>query len=113
MPKDFPFDSVETAVDYESVHLGTGTFLLPVHAANIACRRGTSICTKNESTSATITSIRAKVPSYISRPALRLTEHFASDGAHGCQFFGSSSPKDSRLIQSSSAANKFEACGSL
>ena len=48
VPKDFPFDSVETAVDYESVHLGTGTFLLPVHAANIACRRGTSICTKNE-----------------------------------------------------------------
>jgi hypothetical protein len=48
VPKDFPYDSVETAVDYESVHLGTGTFLLPVHAANIACRRGTSICSKNE-----------------------------------------------------------------
>jgi len=48
IPKDFPFDSVETAVDYESIRLGSGTFLLPVHAANIACRRGTSICTKNE-----------------------------------------------------------------
>ncbi len=48
VPKDFPFDSVETAVDYESIRLGSGTFLLPVHAANIACRRGTSICTKNE-----------------------------------------------------------------
>jgi len=48
VPKDFPLDSVETAVDYESVHLGTGTFLLPVHAANISCRRGSSVCTKNE-----------------------------------------------------------------
>jgi hypothetical protein len=28
--------------------LGTATFLLPVHAENIACRRGTSICSKNE-----------------------------------------------------------------
>jgi hypothetical protein len=48
VPKDFPYDSVETAVDYEPIRLGTGTFLLPVHAANIACRRGTSICSKNE-----------------------------------------------------------------
>jgi hypothetical protein len=47
VPKDFPLDSVETAVDYEPIRLGTGTFL-PVHAAGISCRRGTSICSKNE-----------------------------------------------------------------
>ena len=48
IPKDFPDDKVEAAVDYESIRLGSGMFLLPVHAANIACRRGTSICNKNE-----------------------------------------------------------------
>jgi hypothetical protein len=48
IPKDFPDDSVQTAVDYEAIRLGTATFLLPVHAENIACRRGTSICSKNE-----------------------------------------------------------------
>lgn len=48
IPKDFPSDSVETAVDYEPIRLGTGMYLLPVHAANIMCQRGTSICTKNE-----------------------------------------------------------------
>lgn len=48
IPKDFPLDSVETAVDYETVHLGTNSFLLPVHAAGISCQRGTSICSKNE-----------------------------------------------------------------
>jgi len=48
IPKDFPDDSVQTAVDYEPIRLGTSTFLLPVHAENIACRRGTSYCSKNE-----------------------------------------------------------------
>jgi hypothetical protein len=48
IPKDFPYDSVQTAVDYQAIRLGTSMFLLPVHAENIACRRGTSICTKNE-----------------------------------------------------------------
>ena len=47
IPKDFPLDSVEWAVDYDNVRLGTSTFLLPVHAANLACQRGTTICTKN------------------------------------------------------------------
>jgi hypothetical protein len=47
-PKDFPFDSAQTAVDYEPIHLGTAIFLLPVHAEGIICQRGTSICTKNE-----------------------------------------------------------------
>jgi hypothetical protein len=48
VPKDFPYDSTEMAIDYESIRLGTSMFVLPVHAANIACRRGTSFCTKNE-----------------------------------------------------------------
>jgi hypothetical protein len=47
IPKDFPVDSLQWAVDYDNVRLGTSTFLLPVHAANLACQRGTTICTKN------------------------------------------------------------------
>jgi hypothetical protein len=47
IPKDFPFDTVEMAVDYDRVHLGTSEFLLPVHSENIACQRGSPICTKN------------------------------------------------------------------
>lgn len=47
IPKDFPLDTMEWAVDYESVPLGTSKFLLPVHAENLACQRGSSICTKN------------------------------------------------------------------
>lgn len=47
IPKDFPVDSVQWAVDYSSVSLGTANFLLPVHAENIACWRGTSVCDKN------------------------------------------------------------------
>ena len=47
VPKDFPDDTVASAVDYEEVPLGTSKFLLPVHAENLACERGTTICTKN------------------------------------------------------------------
>ncbi len=47
IPKDFPNDTVASAVDYEEVSLGTSKFLLPVHAENLSCQRGTSICTKN------------------------------------------------------------------
>jgi len=47
IPKDFPFDSVQMAVDYDRVHLGTSEFLLPIHAENLACQRGSPICTKN------------------------------------------------------------------
>ncbi len=47
IPKDFPLDSVEWAVDYDEVPLGTVKFLLPVHAENLACQRGSTICTKN------------------------------------------------------------------
>jgi hypothetical protein len=48
IPKDFPLDSVQWAVDYDNVPLGTRSFLLPVHAENLACWRGSPMCTKNE-----------------------------------------------------------------
>jgi len=48
IPKDFPLDSMEWAVDYDSVSLGTAKFLLPIHAENLSCQRGSSICSKNE-----------------------------------------------------------------
>ncbi|MGI9075105.1 MAG: hypothetical protein ACR2JB_28170 [Bryobacteraceae bacterium] len=48
IPKDFPLDSLQWAVDYENVPLGTASFLLPVHAENLACWRGSPMCTKNQ-----------------------------------------------------------------
>ncbi len=48
IPKNFPLDTILWAVDYESVSLGTAKFLLPVHAENISCWRGSTICSKNE-----------------------------------------------------------------
>jgi hypothetical protein len=48
IPKDFPLDSLQWAVNYDNVPLGTRSFLLPVHAENIACWRGSPMCTKNE-----------------------------------------------------------------
>ncbi len=48
IPKDFPDDEVQTAVDYEEVSLGTpAKYLLPVKAEVLACNRGTNYCTKN------------------------------------------------------------------
>jgi hypothetical protein len=48
MPKLFPFDTVESATDYDSVRLAaTRSFLLPVNAEVLSCQRGTSHCAKN------------------------------------------------------------------
>jgi hypothetical protein len=47
IPQDFPLDSIQWAVDYDEVSLGTAKFLLPVHADNLGCQRGSPICTKN------------------------------------------------------------------
>jgi hypothetical protein len=47
IPGDFPLDTVETAVDYDQIPLGEHSFYLPIHAENLACQRGTTICTKN------------------------------------------------------------------
>jgi hypothetical protein len=48
VPKDFPNDTVEMAIDYEEVSLGTPKkYLVPVHSENISCQRGTQYCGKN------------------------------------------------------------------
>jgi hypothetical protein len=47
IPTDFPMDAVEWAVDYDKVPLGTKSFFLPIHAENLGCQRGTSVCMKN------------------------------------------------------------------
>lgn len=47
MPKAFPLDTVESAVDYDYVLIGSEKFLLPVHSEALSCERGTSICTRN------------------------------------------------------------------
>ena len=47
IPGDFPMDSIEWAVEYGRVSLGTATYLLPTHAENLGCQRGSSTCMKN------------------------------------------------------------------
>jgi hypothetical protein len=48
IPEEFPFDKVESATDYEFVRIGGDReFLLPVHAENLTCQRGTNICSRN------------------------------------------------------------------
>ncbi|HEY3738236.1 MAG TPA: hypothetical protein VGL53_00255 [Bryobacteraceae bacterium] len=48
MPKDFSFDTVESTLDYDYIRLGgVKDFLLPVHAENLICVRGSSTCSKN------------------------------------------------------------------
>jgi Domain of unknown function (DUF5666) len=47
LPERFPVDTVESAVDYDSVMIGGKKFLLPVHAETLACERGTTNCSRN------------------------------------------------------------------
>jgi len=48
IPEEFPLATVETAVDYDYVTLGTPEkFLLPVHAEVLSCRRGSNECERN------------------------------------------------------------------
>lgn len=47
IPKEFPEDTVEAAVDYDFVSLGTQKFLLPVRGEVLSCERGSSICERN------------------------------------------------------------------
>jgi hypothetical protein len=47
LPKEFPLDTVESAVDYDHVMIGGRKFLLPVHAETLACERGTRNCSRN------------------------------------------------------------------
>lgn len=49
MPSLFPFDTVETAIDYDFVRLSTPEpFLLPVDAEVLSCVRGSSACARNK-----------------------------------------------------------------
>lgn len=47
LPGSFPLDTVETAVDYAFVSIATQKYLLPAHAENLSCQRGTSFCSRN------------------------------------------------------------------
>lgn len=47
IPKEFPVDTAELALDYDYVLLGQKKFLLPVHSDVLSCHRGTSLCAKN------------------------------------------------------------------
>jgi hypothetical protein len=47
MPKSFPLDTVESAVDYDYVMISGNKYLLPVHAEALSCERGTSGCGRN------------------------------------------------------------------
>jgi hypothetical protein len=48
IPEEFPRISVETAVDFEYISLGTPEkFLLPVHAEVLSCARGSNECDRN------------------------------------------------------------------
>jgi hypothetical protein len=47
IPEEFPLNTVEWVVDYEFVRIGTAQFLLPVHAENLSCWRGSFTCARN------------------------------------------------------------------
>jgi hypothetical protein len=47
LPRAFPLDTIESAVDYDYVPIGDGKYLLPTHSEALSCGRGTSGCTRN------------------------------------------------------------------
>jgi hypothetical protein len=47
-PDDFPFDKVESILDYGFVRIDKETHLLPVRSENLMCQRGTTNCSRNE-----------------------------------------------------------------
>jgi hypothetical protein len=47
VPRAFPLDTVESALDYDYVLIGDSKFLLPVHSEALSCERGTSGCSRN------------------------------------------------------------------
>jgi hypothetical protein len=47
IPRTFPLDTVESAIDYDFVLIGDSKYLLPVHSEALSCRRGTGDCTRN------------------------------------------------------------------
>ncbi len=47
LPREFPLDTVESAVDYDYVVIGEGKYLLPVHSEALSCAHEASGCTRN------------------------------------------------------------------
>jgi len=47
VPDNFPLDTIEWVVDYAPVRIGGQQYVLPVHAENLACWRGSFRCSKN------------------------------------------------------------------
>jgi hypothetical protein len=47
IPRSFPLDTVESAIDYDFVLIGDMKYLLPTHSEALSCRRGTGDCTRN------------------------------------------------------------------
>jgi len=47
IPRDFPTETLELAIDYDFVGLGEEKYLVPVHADQLGCRRGVAFCTRN------------------------------------------------------------------
>jgi hypothetical protein len=48
VPRSFPLDTVESAVDYDFVMIGEGKYLLPVHSEALSCERGSrGGCSRN------------------------------------------------------------------
>jgi hypothetical protein len=47
MPREFPLDQVESAIDYDYVLIGEGKYLLPTHSEALSCAHGANNCTRN------------------------------------------------------------------
>ena len=47
LPSDFPFEKAELILDYDSVRIDNGVFLLPVHSENLLCTRDSDLCSRN------------------------------------------------------------------
>jgi hypothetical protein len=47
LPRAFPLDTVESAVDYDYVFIGDAKYLLPVHSEALSCAHGANGCTRN------------------------------------------------------------------
>ncbi|HEX4134128.1 MAG TPA: hypothetical protein VHY84_05855 [Bryobacteraceae bacterium] len=47
VPRTFQFDTVESAIDYDSVPIGDSRFVMPTHSEVLTCDRGASICDRN------------------------------------------------------------------
>ncbi len=49
IPQDFPFDTIESATEFDFIRLsGSKEFLLPTKAQVLSCERGTGNCTRND-----------------------------------------------------------------